>query len=256
MAEQCKIPKHLAQLRDHCPIWVSCLFGTAHKRSWWTKSKTRHPIWKESDTSPGTKALTDQLVSAQPGRIPQISGKLTHQRVNGATVFVDNFSDCVYAYLMRDLTLDETITAKHGYEHYLSLLGIKSKEYHADNSWFSDKGFWDDCLDNDQSITFCEASSHHQNGIAERKIKDLMLDAWTILLHAKQMLPEYISTILWPFALKCTEDWTNNLVHRAYGRTPYQALTGLDPIKLDVWNFHTLVVLAMSWMTAFNLTIQ
>ncbi len=84
--------------------------------------------------SSGTKASTDQLVFAQPGLIPQISGKLTHQRINGATVFVDHFYDHVYAYLMRDHTLDETITAKHGYERYLNLLGIKSKGYHADNS--------------------------------------------------------------------------------------------------------------------------
>jgi hypothetical protein len=34
---------------------------------------------------------------------------------------------------MRDLTLDEMIAAKHGYECYLGLLGIKSKGYHADN---------------------------------------------------------------------------------------------------------------------------
>jgi hypothetical protein len=77
--------------------------------------------------------LTDQLVSAQPGLIPQISGKLAHQRVNGATVFVDHYSDHVYAYLMRDLTLDKTIAAKHDYKRYLSLLGIKSKRYHVDN---------------------------------------------------------------------------------------------------------------------------
>jgi hypothetical protein len=48
-----------------------------------------------------------------------------------------------------------------------------------------------------------------------------------------------ISTILWPFALKRSEDWMNNLVQCADGWTPYQALTGLDPIKLDVSNFHT-----------------
>ncbi len=66
-----------------------------------------------------------------------------------------------------------------------------------------------------------------------------MLGARTILLHAKQMLPDYTSTILWPFALKYTEDQMNKLVHRADGQTPYQALTGLDPIKLDVSNFHT-----------------
>jgi hypothetical protein len=72
-------------------------------------------------------------LSAQPGLIPQISGKLTHQRVNGAMVFVDHSSDHVYAYLMRDHTLDEMIAAKHGYERYLSLLGMKSKGSHADN---------------------------------------------------------------------------------------------------------------------------
>jgi hypothetical protein len=53
------------------------------------------------------------------------------------------------------------------------------------------------------------------------------------------MLPEYISTILWSFALKCTEDQMNNLVHCADGWTPYQELKGLDPIKPDVSNFHT-----------------
>jgi hypothetical protein len=156
--------------------------------------------------SPGARTSTDQLVSAQPGLIPQISGKLTHQRVNGSTIFVDHFSDHVYAYLMRDLTLDETIAAKHGYEHFLHSHGIISKAYHADNGRFADQGFRDDCMQNNQIITFCGVGSHHQNGIAERKIKDLMLCARTMLLHAKRMLPEYISTILWPFALKCAED--------------------------------------------------
>jgi len=132
--------------------------------------------------------------------------KLTHQRVNGSTIFVDHFSDHVYAYLMRDLTLDETIAAKHGYERFLHSHGIRSKAYHADNGRFADQGFRVDCLQNNQIITFCGVGSHHQNGIAETKIKDLTLCARTMLLHAKRMLPEYISTILWPFALKCAED--------------------------------------------------
>ncbi len=108
--------------------------------------------------------------------------------------------------LIRDLTLDETITAKHGYEHFLNLLGIQSKAYHANNGCFADQGFRDDCLQNNQVITFCGVKSHHQNGIAEKKNKDLMLCAQTMLLHAKRMLPVYISTSLWLFALKCAED--------------------------------------------------
>jgi hypothetical protein len=53
------------------------------------------------------------------------------------------------------------------------------------------------------------------------------------------MLPEYISTILWPFALKCCEDCLNNLIHRADDRTPYETLAGLESSKLIMSNFHT-----------------
>jgi hypothetical protein len=118
MAELGEIPKQLAQLGGRCPICVSCLFGTAPKHPWRRKFKDSQPICKESDMSPGARALADQLVPAQPGLILQISGKLSHQHVNGSTIFVDHFSDHAYASLMRDLTLDETITARHGYEQF------------------------------------------------------------------------------------------------------------------------------------------
>jgi hypothetical protein len=107
---------------------------------------------------------------------------------------------------MQDLMLAETLLAKHAYEKFLALLGINSKAYHADNGRFADKGFWDDCTLSNQTITFCGVGSHHQNGIAEQKIKDIILGGRTLPLHAKHMLPEYISTILWPFAIKCYED--------------------------------------------------
>jgi len=156
-----------------------------------------------------------------------------------ATIFVDHFSDHVYVYLMKDLMLSETLLAKHAYEHFLALLGIESKAYHADNGRFADKGFRDDCTSSNQMITFCGVGSHHQNGIAERKIKDITLGGRTLLLHAKRMFPEYISTILWPFAVKCYEDRLNNLVHRADGRTPYETLASLDAAPIDTSNFHT-----------------
>ena len=76
---------------------------------------------------------------------------------------------------MRNLTLDETLLAKHAYERFLPSLGVTAKAYHADNGWFIDQGFRDDCNLSNQVITFCGFGSHHQNGIAERKIKELML---------------------------------------------------------------------------------
>jgi hypothetical protein len=81
--------------------------------------------------------------------------------------------------------------------------------------------------------------SHHQNGIAEQKINDITLGGRTLLLHAKRMLPEHISTILWPFAVKCYEDRMNNLTFRDDGCTPFETLAGLDLSPISLSNFHT-----------------
>jgi hypothetical protein len=118
---------------------------------------------------------------------------------------------------MQNLTLEETLLAKHAYERFLSTIGVTAQAYHADNGCFADQGFRDDCNLSNQVITFCSVGSHHQNGIAKRKIKELTPGAWTLLLHAKRMLSENISTILWPFALKWAKDRLNNLVHQADG---------------------------------------
>ena len=156
MAQQGIIPKRLASLKGRCPLCVACLFGQAHKRPWRSKSKQKHPIRKSTDDAPGKRASMDQLVSAQPGLIPQMSGRLTNMRIMGATVFVDHYSDHVYIYLMRDLTLSETLMAKHAYERFLSSIGVDSKAYHADNGRFADKGFRDDCATNNQRLLSAE----------------------------------------------------------------------------------------------------
>jgi hypothetical protein len=77
--------------------------------------------------------------------------------------------------LMKDLSHSETLLANHAYECCLALLGVESKGYHADNGQFADKCFRDKCTSSNQTINFCGVGSHHQNGIAERKIKDITL---------------------------------------------------------------------------------
>ncbi len=91
---------------------------------------------------------------------------------------------------MKDLTLSETLLAKHAYERFLASLGVESKVYHADNGHFADKGFSDNCISINQTITFCGVGRHHQNGIAERKIKDIILGGPTLLPHAKLHVSE------------------------------------------------------------------
>ena len=48
----------------------------------------------------------DQIVSAQPGLVPQMSGNLTSSRITGATVFVDHVSHYTYVHLMHELLGD------------------------------------------------------------------------------------------------------------------------------------------------------
>jgi hypothetical protein len=84
MAQQGVIPKRLAFLKGWCPLCAACLFGQgqAHKRPWRSKSKKqKHPIRKSTDDAPGKHASMDQMVSAQPGLLPHMSGRLINLRI-------------------------------------------------------------------------------------------------------------------------------------------------------------------------------
>jgi hypothetical protein len=71
----------------------------------------------------------------------------------------------------------------------------------VDNGQFADSGFQQAVKDSNQKITYCTVGAYHQNGIVERRIKELTLIPQTLLLHAKHHWPDYV-TMLWPFALK------------------------------------------------------
>jgi hypothetical protein len=91
------------------------------------------------------RASMDHLISAQPGLIPQISGRLTCMQINGARVIVDHYSEHIYVFLMHNLSPEKNLLAKHAYECFLSSIGVTAKAHHADNGRFADKGFKDDC---------------------------------------------------------------------------------------------------------------
>ena len=65
---------------------------------------------------PGQTVGTDQLVSAQPGLVPQERGKLTRARIWGATIFIDYASRWVNVQLMQDATGESTMDAKQAFE--------------------------------------------------------------------------------------------------------------------------------------------
>ena len=86
-------------------------------------------------------------------------------------VFVDHFSDFVYNHLIHGTSSAETLGAKQAYERVAGHYGVQIKAFHADNLQFDDKAFKTSCLYVGQQLTFCAVGAHHQNGIAENRIK-------------------------------------------------------------------------------------
>ena len=67
----------------------------------------------------------------------------------------------------------------------------------------------------------------------------MILGGRTLLLHAKRLLPEYIFTMLWIFAIKCYADRMNHLTWKPDGRTPFEALASLKSSPINVDSFQT-----------------
>ena len=133
------------------------------------KRKESGLIQRPQQIKPGDGVSVDQIFSAQPGLLPQLSVFLTNQRLWGATTFFDHVSDYVYVHLMRDLSLTKTFPEKIALEKVMAQAGRTVKHYHADNGRFADNGFIDAVNGKDQKITFCGVGAHHKNRIIERR---------------------------------------------------------------------------------------
>jgi hypothetical protein len=126
----------------------------------------------------------DQLESNTPGFIAQLKGIPTTDRYRGATVYVDHYSRVSFIYLQRRLTSEETVRGKKAFERYCDARGVSVKHYHADNGRFTENLFIKRASSNNQSITYCGVNAHWQNGICEKRIRDLQELTTTMLLHA------------------------------------------------------------------------
>ena len=140
---------------------------------------------------------------------------------------------------MRDFTAESTLAAKKEFEHRCAVRGVKVEHYHADNGRFAEPAFVNECKRCRQDITFCGVGAHHQNGISERKIKDVTLISRTLLLHAMRFWPEYINQMLWSFAAKCAQDRMNNLHINLDGETPDMRFSGVKKVNVQVRQYHT-----------------
>jgi hypothetical protein len=77
LAEKGFLPKGLLKCKGMLPLCIACQFGMAHRHPWQTCGKSSSSICCPEHILPGDGVLVDQIVSAQPGLIPQMSGFLT-----------------------------------------------------------------------------------------------------------------------------------------------------------------------------------
>jgi hypothetical protein len=225
MAEQGIIPRRLADCE--IPKCSACIYG---KMTHWAK-RTKTPSNKVgimTITAPGQCVSVDQLESNTPGFIAQLKGIPTTDRYRAATIYVDHFSRLSFIYLQRRLTSEETVRGKKAFERYCDARGLTVRHYHADNGRFADNLFVKDVSSKDQSITYCGVNAHWQNGICEKRIRDLQELTTTKLLHAEAKWPKVITSNLWPYAFRCANDAMNTTPRTKDRKLPIHLLTGSD----------------------------
>ena len=152
----------------------------------------------------------DQLVSPTPGIIAQMTGFLTTKRYRYATVYVDQFSRLGFIYLQKTASAEETVEGKMAFEAFSHRHGVKIENYHADNGIFKAYKWIDACKRDGQEMTFAAVNAHHQNGIAERRIRELQELARAMLTHANARWSETITANLWPYAIRNASEAINH----------------------------------------------
>ena len=217
MARSHVIPNRLAKCV--VPKCSACLFGKATKRAWRDKGPVSSLV---PSTSPGQCVSVDQLESSTMGLVAQTKGAPTTQRYNSATVFVDHHTRFTFVYVQPSTDAAHTVLAKEAFELFSRNVGVTILHYHGDNGRFAENLFLIHARKRGQRVTHCGVNAHFQNGIAERRIRDLQDRGRTMLVHAKHSWPDAIEPCMWPFAIR--------LANEAHNCTPVRG--GLSPIAL------------------------
>ena len=128
--------------------------------------------------------------------------------------------------------------AKKTFERYASLKGVRIQHYHADNSHFADKDFVNHHQDENQTLTYCGVNAHFQNGVAEKKIRDLQEKKQTCLLYAMRKWPRVIIANLWPYALGYMNDVANATPNKGEEITPLEKFSSVS-VAPKLRHFHS-----------------
>ena len=222
MSKQGIIPRKYKDLPF--PTCYACLYAKA------TRKRTRekgNQIKQDVANTPGAMVSVDQLISPTPGLIAQMTGILATKRYTCATIFVDQFSRLGYVHLQKTTSGVDTVQGKQAFEQYAKDKGVTIQGYCADNGIFKENKWVHACKNNLQTLKFAAVGAHHQNGHAERRIRELQDLARTMLIHANKRWKTTITTNLWPYAIRMANEVLNNTpsMQDKARRSPLQIFT-------------------------------
>jgi hypothetical protein len=135
------------------------------------------------------------------------------------------------------LTSDETVQSKVAFEKFCEARGVTVQHYHANNGRFADHGFINHVTKNRQSISYCGVNAHFQNGMAEKRIRDLQDQATTMLMHAESKWPDVVTANLWPYALREANESLNSTPSKVTGKIANQMFANTETPTM-VRHFH------------------
>ena len=171
-----------------------------------------------------------------------------------ATVYVNQASRLSFLWLQKTATAEDTLQGKEAFEQYSKDHGVTIWAYHTGNGIFKAYQWVEACQQNGQGLIFAGVNAHHQNGIAERKIRSLQELARTMLLHANKRWPQAISTNLWPYAIHMANNVMNKTTHM---QDPKKGLDNKYFKKLQFKQIQNTgshsVVQSMSWIKDYRL---
>ena len=119
---------------------------------------------------------------------------------------MDQSSKVGYTHLQQTADAEETVEAKIAFESFMLSMGVSVRAYHADNGIFRANKWVESCTKSNQRLTFAGVNAHHQNGVAERRIRELQELARTMMIHALiksghtvyQLLNGHMPYVSWP----------------------------------------------------------
>mmetsp|Transcript_17585 Transcript_17585/g.24792 ORF Transcript_17585/g.24792 Transcript_17585/m.24792 type:complete len:121 (+) Transcript_17585:907-1269(+) len=112
----------------------------------------------------GGLVFADQMISKQPGLVPRIDERYTHQQIYCVTVHLDCVTEFSYSHLQYSIDVESILGAKAAFEIEATTIGVGIKHNHTDNGIFVEKDYCDEVKLCNQKKNICSLGAYHQSG--------------------------------------------------------------------------------------------